>query len=149
DRRDIRFLAQHMVEKAGGTVTCATNGQEAVEMVLESSDNAREIDLVLLDMQMPVMDGYEAAEVLRNHGFTKPIIALTANAMKEDREKCLAAGCNDYISKPLDGDELIHMLDTYLCRRGPRSAASTARTYTGPLKPGPNVSAETTLSPQR
>jgi PAS domain S-box-containing protein len=126
DRRDIRFLAQHIVERAGGTVVCATNGQEAVELVLERGADRPEIDLVLLDMQMPVMDGYEAAEVLRNHGFTKPIIALTANAMKEDREKCLAAGCNDYVSKPLDSDELIEMLSIYLRRREGRPTASHA-----------------------
>ncbi len=124
DRLDIRFLAQHIIEKAGGTVVCATNGQEAVDMMLDPDENCSLIDLILLDMQMPVMDGYEAAEILRTHGFTKPIIALTANAMKEDREKCLAAGCNDYIAKPLDAGELVQTIDNHLRAQHRQSAAS-------------------------
>lgn len=109
DRRDIRYLAQHFIEKAGGTVTTATNGREAVEAVMSASSS--ELDLIVMDMQMPVMDGYEATRELRRRGCELPIIALTANAMKSDRDQCLAAGCTDYTTKPLDRDYLIRLID--------------------------------------
>ena len=113
DRRDIRFLAQHFIQKAGGTVVTADNGQIALDM-LQQDAAAQQIDLVLMDMQMPVMDGYEAVQLLRSAGFDRPIIALTANAMREDRERCIAVGCNDYASKPLDGVKLVKLIGHYL-----------------------------------
>src|SRR6056297_105587 len=109
DRRDIRYLAQHFIEKAGGTVHTATNGQEAIDFM--ESDRSPEIDVIVMDMQMPVMDGYEAATRLRRRGCKLPIIALTANAMKSDRDECLAAGCTDYTTKPLDRRKLIRMIE--------------------------------------
>ncbi len=109
DRRDIRHLAQHFIEKAGGRVITATNGQEAIETI-ESVDRPP-IDLIVMDMQMPVMDGYAAAAELRRRGCQLPIIALTASAMKSDRDECLAAGCTDYTTKPLDSEKLIAMID--------------------------------------
>ncbi|QDT04761.1 Aerobic respiration control sensor protein ArcB [Rubripirellula lacrimiformis] len=108
DRRDIRYLAQHFIEKAGGRVLTATNGQEAVDTI--ESDDRPQIDLIVMDMQMPVMDGYSAAAELRRRGCDLPIIALTANAMKSDRDECLAAGCTDYTTKPLDSQKLIAMI---------------------------------------
>ncbi len=114
DRRDIRFLAQHFIERAGGKVVTATNGQEALDLLTHPNIEQGVVDVVVMDMQMPVMDGYAAAEKLRQCGFKKPIIALTANAMKEDRKKCLSAGCNDYATKPLDGTKLIRMIAHYL-----------------------------------
>ena len=114
DRRDIRFLAQHFIEKAGGKVVTATNGQEAIDMLTHPDPDQCTVDVVVMDMQMPIMDGYVAAQKLRQYGFRKPIIALTANAMKDDRKKCLAAGCNDYATKPLDGPKLVQMIAHYL-----------------------------------
>jgi CheY-like chemotaxis protein len=108
DRRDIRLLGQHFVEKAGGRVSAAADGQAAVDLLLGPA--GENIDIVLMDMQMPVMDGYLAVKTLRQGGFMKPIIALTANAMKEDREKCLAVGCDDYTTKPLDGAKLVQLI---------------------------------------
>ncbi|GAA5508582.1 ATP-binding protein [Novipirellula caenicola] len=112
DRRDIRFLAQHFIEKAGGTVVTATNGQEAIEL-LQSTDPPP-VQVIVMDMQMPVMDGYDAARHLREHGCQLPIIALTANAMKSDRQECLDAGCTDYSTKPLDGVKLVAMIDRWM-----------------------------------
>ncbi|QEG43810.1 Autoinducer 2 sensor kinase/phosphatase LuxQ [Roseimaritima ulvae] len=109
DRRDIRYLAQHFIEKAGGEVHTATNGREAVDFIYD--DDQPHVDVIVLDMQMPVMDGYEAAAELRRRGCELPIIALTANAMKEDRDRCLAAGCTDYTTKPLDKNMVIRMID--------------------------------------
>ncbi|QDT11929.1 ATP-binding protein [Planctomycetes bacterium K23_9] len=109
DRRDIRYLAQHFIERAGGEVVTATNGQEAVDFI--TSDESEDVDLIVMDMQMPVMDGYDATSKLRSQGYKLPIIALTANAMKSDRDACLAAGCTDYTTKPLDSKLLIGMID--------------------------------------
>lgn len=93
-------------------IVIATNGREALEK-LEESD---QIDLVLMDIMMPEMDGYEAMKAIRKEKrFAKlPIIALTAKAMKNDRERCIEAGANDYISKPVDMDKLLSMLRVWL-----------------------------------
>jgi CheY-like chemotaxis protein len=109
DRRDIRFLAQHIVEKAGGRVATVSNGAEAIEALM-GPDADESIDLVLMDMQMPVMDGFQAVAELRSRGYAKPIIALTANAMSEDRERCLSAGCDEYTTKPLDNRVLSRLI---------------------------------------
>ncbi len=114
DRRDIRYIAQHLIEKAGGRVISATNGQEAIDILTTSVGDV--VDVVVMDMQMPTMDGYRATAILRQQGFRKPIIALTANAMKEDRDKCMAAGCTDYTSKPLNGSLLIEVISKALQR---------------------------------
>ncbi|MCM2374298.1 PAS domain S-box protein [Aporhodopirellula aestuarii] len=108
DRRDIRYLAQHFIEKAGGKVFTATNGKEAVNFVM--AEQSPRIDVIVMDMQMPVMDGYEASRQLRSRGCVLPILALTANAMKSDRDECLAAGCSDYTTKPLDQRKLVEMI---------------------------------------
>ena len=81
-------------------------------------------DLLLMDIQMPRMDGHEATRKLRSAGFTKPIIALTAHAMREERDKCFASGCNDYLTKPLQRDRLIDVLQRNLLKPsvGPRDA---------------------------
>ncbi|MCM2374299.1 response regulator [Aporhodopirellula aestuarii] len=102
DRRDIRFLSKHIVTNAGGRVTEAEDGVLAIETVKQATANGIFFDLILLDMQMPNMDGYETARHLRQLGYAGPIIALTADAMQGDMNKCLEAGCNDYLSKPID-----------------------------------------------
>ncbi|GAB5445064.1 MAG: hypothetical protein Fues2KO_54130 [Fuerstiella sp.] len=113
DRRDIRFLAQNFIEQAGGIVQTANNGQEGVQAIREAMDGGSLPDVILMDMQMPVMDGYTATRELRRLGIELPIIALTANAMAEDREKCLAAGCTDFLTKPLDRRRLIEAIAQY------------------------------------
>jgi CheY-like chemotaxis protein len=71
-------------------------------------------DLVFMDMQMPVMDGVEAVKILRHKNYSQPIIALTANAMSESKEKCISIGCNDFLSKPVDRNRLYEMMSEYL-----------------------------------
>lgn len=129
DRRDIRYLAQHFIEKAGGHVVTATHGREAVEFV--SNPNSPHVDAIVMDMQMPVMDGYAATSELRRQGCTLPIIALTANAMKSDRDECLAAGCTEYTTKPLDRHTLIEMIHR-LVKGAPATPSTKPRHSTGP-----------------
>ena len=114
DRREIRFIAQHFIEDAGGQVVTAENGQQAIDIVTAGAASNTIYNAVVMDMQMPVMDGYEAARCLRTIGFEQPIIALTAHAMDGDRDRCIEAGCTNYISKPLDGPEFVDLLASYL-----------------------------------
>lgn len=107
DRRDIRHIAKHFLKKASVLVIEAENGQEAIDKIQHQSEINEPVDLVLMDMQMPVLDGYEATVKLRESGFDKPVIALTASAMKGERDRCLSLGCDDYLSKPVDGPKLI------------------------------------------
>ena len=102
DRRDIRFLSRRFLTAAGATVDEAEDGEVAVARVREAIENGITYDLILLDMQMPKLDGYATASALRQLGFTKPIIALTADAMQGDMKRCIESGCNDYLSKPID-----------------------------------------------
>jgi two-component system sensor histidine kinase/response regulator len=109
-------LAARLLEKRGHRVTVTANGREAVEALANHN-----FDLVLMDIQMPEMDGFEATAVIRekemHEGTHIPIIALTANAMKGDRERCLAAGMDGYLSKPIVSRDLDELLGTYLTRR--------------------------------
>jgi CheY-like chemotaxis protein len=97
-----RDLISLVLSEAGATVVCAENGQEGVEAA-----NRQPFDLILMDMQMPIMDGYTASRTLHAGGCRLPIIALTAHAMRGDREKCLAAGCTEYLAKPIQVDRLL------------------------------------------
>jgi len=106
DNRVNVIVAKSLLKKLGLKPDVAVNGEEAVQMATEDT-----FDLILMDCQMPVMDGYEATRQLRRLGVGTPIVALTANAMPGDREKCLAAGMDDYITKPLKQDQLVTALN--------------------------------------
>ncbi|MCP4154481.1 MAG: response regulator [bacterium] len=111
-------LARYMLEKAGYQVTIVNNGEEAVKMITtqtpvtpEGVVTGRKFQLIFMDIQMPIKDGRQASREIRAAGFTGiPIIAITAEAMKGDREKCLDAGMNDYITKPLKRDKVYEMV---------------------------------------
>lgn len=109
DASDNRLLVSHFLKKAGAITEFATNGQEALDKAL-----GNDYQLVLMDIQMPVMDGYSATRELRKQGYKKPIIALTAHALKEDRELSLNVGCDDYITKPIDRISLLNSISKYL-----------------------------------
>ncbi len=109
DGQPNRRLIKLILEKAGCQVAEAENGQIGFEKAL-----AGDFAIVLMDMQMPVLDGYQATRKLRDNGYAKPIIALTANAMTGDQEKCAAAGCDGFIAKPVDIDKLLATIGEYL-----------------------------------
>lgn len=111
DRRDIRFLSKRLLTKAGATVDECEDGQLAVDFVRDCMARQCCPDLILLDMQMPNLDGYETARQLRQLGFTSPIIALTADAMQGDMHRCIECGCNDYLSKPIDAERLLQLVE--------------------------------------
>jgi len=110
DRRDIRYLSNRIVTMAGGRVTEAEDGVQAIDTFQKASSQGVVFDAILLDMQMPHMDGYETASELRKLGYTNPIIALTADAMQDAMTRCLSAGCDHHISKPINTNKLLHLL---------------------------------------
>ncbi|QDT43507.1 Sensory/regulatory protein RpfC [Gimesia alba] len=103
-------LIQFMLEKAGANVTIANNGKIAFELATMALNENRPFDVILMDMQMPVMDGYLSTQKLREIGYMGPIIALTAHAMSTDRKKCLDAGCSDFTTKPIDRKQLLEVI---------------------------------------
>jgi two-component system chemotaxis sensor kinase CheA len=113
---DVRnvFALSNAFEKEGMTVSAAYDGQECLSIIQQDPH----IDLILMDMMMPVMDGYEALRMLRKntHYEKVPIIALTAKAMKQDRDICLQAGASDYISKPLNLSQLLSLMRVWLAK---------------------------------
>jgi PAS domain S-box-containing protein len=109
DGQDNQRLLRMQLRDAGAVVFSAEDGKIAVDMVATNP-----FDLILMDMQMPVMDGYAATTELRRKGLKTPIIALTAYAMAEDRARCLASGCDDYLSKPVNEELLLKTVNQHL-----------------------------------
>ncbi len=121
DGPDNQRLIQTILRKAGAEVTLAENGVQAVDAALAAWREGQAFDAILMDMQMPEMDGYEATRSLRSQGYTGSIIALTAHAMSGDRQRCLDAGCDDYATKPIQRETL---LETVARHAAPEAAAS-------------------------
>jgi signal transduction histidine kinase/CheY-like chemotaxis protein len=126
DGPDNQKLISMILRKAGAEVDLADNGRIAVEMALAALSAGTPYDAVLMDMQMPEMDGYQATDRLRQAGYDKPIIALTAHAMSGDRQKCLDAGCDDYATKPVDRGALLGTLARLMGNPEPESLTDSA-----------------------
>ena len=107
DSVDNQRLLGHILRKAGAEVQIVGNGREALDVALEPGHNPGRFAVIILDMQMPVLDGYEAARRLRQAGYKGPVLALTANAMSTDRARSIDAGCDEYLTKPVDRARLI------------------------------------------
>jgi PAS domain S-box-containing protein len=133
DGQDNQLLIRALLTKAGAVVEIAEDGQVAVERVEELAPDR--FDMILMDMQMPRLDGYEATRILRAWAYTGPIIALTAHAMAGDRSKCIEAGCNDYCTKPIDRVKLIRAIQS-LCPSpsNPADPTPTAEDDTSPIR---------------
>jgi two-component system CheB/CheR fusion protein len=114
DGLDNQRLIHLLLTKAGASVTLAENGQVVCELALAARDKGEPFDVILMDMQMPVMDGYQATYYLRCEGYTGPILALTAHAMAGAEAKCLAAGCDGYLTKPLDRASFLPAIASWL-----------------------------------
>lgn len=117
DGLDNQRLISFLLKKAGATIDIAENGQVALELLDKANESNNSYDLLLTDMQMPVMDGYRLASTLRSRGVKMPIIALTAHALSDDRQKCLDAGCDDYLSKPIDKNSLLAVCAKWIAVR--------------------------------
>lgn len=108
DSLENQLVVQNFLETAGASVDVASNGLQGVEMAEQGNH-----ELIIMDIQMPVMDGYTAASLLRDKGFQKPIIAFTAHAFEEEKQKCLQIGFTDFISKPIRKSDLLHCVSKY------------------------------------
>ena len=127
DVPEVQTLVRMNLEAAGLETDSAENGKTAVEKALASKAEGKPYDLILMDIQMPELNGFEATRRLRQEGWNGPIIALTAHAMSGDREECLEAGCDDYISKPMTDEELFDTVARHLEKASPSLSASAAR----------------------
>lgn len=113
DIKENQLILQMYLNRYGMVPDFAENGKVALDKVASGN-----YDVILMDMQMPVMDGYTATKALRQKGYDKPIIALTAHAMKEDRDRCLQAGCDEYLTKPIEAATLYATLSRFFTQPG-------------------------------
>jgi len=116
DSPDTQRLISFWLMKAGAEVLVVEDGQAAVDEAFNACAYSRPYDVIMMDMNMPVLDGYKATTKLRDAAYKGAIVALTAHAMTTDKEKCLAAGCDDYLSKPIDKQKLLTTVEEYLSK---------------------------------
>lgn len=116
DGPDNQRLIAYLLRKAGAEVVIAGNGRIALDAALLAKREGNPFHVVLMDMQMPEMDGYEATGELRARGYTLPIIALTAHALLGERDKCIKAGCDDYLTKPINKSQVMETVGHYIAK---------------------------------
>ena len=121
DNSDNRILIEMVLRRVGAEVESVENGRLAL-----AKAEAERFDVVLMDINMPEMDGVEATRLLRSHGYDRPIVALTANAMAGDSQKCREAGCNEHLTKPIDRAKLIRIVATFAGRQTNEAPLSTS-----------------------
>ena len=108
DTVENQILISHILQKNGLSVKIVGDGQQALDITTQEN-----FDIILMDMQMPVLDGYSATARLRERGYNKPIISLTAHAMREDLKRCLDVGCNETLTKPISQATLVKTIQYY------------------------------------
>ncbi len=116
DDQDHQLLLSLMLRRAGAEVTVAENGKVAVELVAATRDEGPPFEAIVMDVQMPVLDGRAATRLLRCAGFDGRIIVLTARAMTDERQKCFEAGCDAFLAKPVDRAKLVDLLAFHLAK---------------------------------
>jgi CheY-like chemotaxis protein len=134
DGPDNQVLISTLLRRAGAAVTIVENGRLAVDRALAAERDGQPFGVILMDMQMPELDGYGAAAMLRSKGYRRSIVALTAHAMASDRERCLAAGCSDYLTKPIQRDTLLRVVSGHL-EAAVREAPALAAARNGSAEP--------------
>lgn len=102
------LFLEEVIGRTGAKILWAKNGQNAIEMFTKNN-----IDLILMDIQMPLLNGFDATRAIKKINPKVPVISQTAYAMAEDRGKSIAAGCDDYISKPISSQKLLHLINKY------------------------------------
>jgi CheY-like chemotaxis protein len=108
DSQDNRLLMTRILQRAGAVIATAENGRDGAQKALQN-----DYDVILMDVQMPVMDGHSATAHLRQMGYKGPIVALTAHALASDRHRCMVNGFDDYLTKPMTPDQLLQKLACY------------------------------------
>lgn len=120
DAKANQALIQVLLQKMGFEVTIVEDGQQAIEQVRKEA-----FDIIFMDMQMPVMNGYDATQQIKAMGIRTPVIAVTAHAMKGDEQKCFDAGCDDYIAKPIDRKKMEQIISEHLSKKTESQAQNT------------------------
>ncbi|MEX2186074.1 MAG: response regulator, partial [Pirellulales bacterium] len=144
DGRDNQRLIVHLLEKASAAVTVCDDGQAGVVAALDAWRRGDPFDLILMDMSMPVMDGYAATQKLRGAGYGGSIVALTAHAMSTDRKKCIEAGCDDYMTKPLDRQIFLTTASAWSSAGAKAAVAQVSRRLAGGCEAPPSPAATST-----
>jgi len=141
DAPDNQRLISFILKKAGATVTVVKDGRAAVEAAMKAWENGEPFELILMDMQMPEMDGYQATRYLRDRGYSGKIVALTAHALPEDVTKALDAGCDAYLTKPIRRETFCKSLSKILAQSAPDVGPSDSNMAAGApdveVDPGP------------
>jgi CheY-like chemotaxis protein len=128
DGPDNRRLIADILRRFGAVIDTVVDGSAAVTKAMDAVQAGAPFDLLLMDMQMPEMDGYEATRLLRSRGYHRPIVALTAHAMSGDRKRCLDAGCDEYATKPVDRKSLVELIQRVLSTSATRAADTLEQT---------------------